>query len=165
MATHAELECRIVSGLMNATSLGRTDLSLTALGFGAAPIGNLFTAVTDDEARDTLESAWSGGVRYFDTAPHYGLGLSERRVGEMLISHPRSEYVLSTKVGRLLRPNQDPQGSDLGSGGFATPDELTRVVDYSKRGVNRVSRRASRAWERATSMSSTSTTLINTSAR
>jgi D-threo-aldose 1-dehydrogenase len=120
---------------MKTSPLGRTNLSVTTLGFGAAPIGNLFTEVTDDEARDAVESAWSGGIRYFDTAPHYGLGLSERRVGAALKEHPRSEYVLSTKVGRLLRPNPHPQGSDLASGGFATPDDLVREIDYSQKGV------------------------------
>ena len=121
---------------MNSTSLGRTNVSITALGFGGAPIGNLFTTVTDDEANDAIESAWSGGIRYFDTAPHYGLGLSEQRVAEALKERSRSDYVISTKVGRLLRPNPNPQGSDLGSGGFATPDDLVRVVDYSETGVN-----------------------------
>ena len=120
---------------MKSAPLGRTNVSVTTLGFGAAPIGNLFTAVTDVEALATMESAWNGGIRYFDTAPHYGLGLSERRVGETLSKHARSEYVISTKVGRLLRPNPAPRGSDLESGGFATPDDLVRVIDYSRTGV------------------------------
>lgn len=121
---------------MNSVSLGRTNLSVTTLGFGAAPIGGLFSMITDDEARDAVVSAWSGGIRYFDTAPHYGLGLSERRLGEVLGEHPRSDYVISTKVGRLLRPNPAPRGSDIGTSGFAVPDDLVRVIDYSHRGVN-----------------------------
>lgn len=120
---------------MISNGLGRTNVLVTSLGFGAAPIGNLFTAVTDDDARDAVETAWHGGIRYFDTAPHYGLGLSERRLGEALRGQPREKYVISTKVGRHLRPNPDPRGSDLATGGFATPDDLVRVVDYSPKGV------------------------------
>jgi D-threo-aldose 1-dehydrogenase len=112
-----------------------TDVRLPVLGFGGAPIGNLYRPVADQEAVDAVAAAWEGGVRYFDTAPHYGLGLSERRIGEALAGQDRSSYVLSTKVGRLLRPNPSPQGKD--AEGYDVPDELIRVRDYSRDGVLR----------------------------
>ena len=79
-------------------------ISLTPLSFGGAPIANLFTAMRDEDARGAVDAAWARGIRYFDTAPHYGLGLSERRLGEALRARPRDEYVLSTKIGRVLEP-------------------------------------------------------------
>jgi D-threo-aldose 1-dehydrogenase len=117
--------------------VGRTDLRVTEVGFGCAPIGNLYAETTDDAAFDALDAAWSAGVRYFDTAPHYGLGLSERRLGDYLATKRRSEFVVSTKVGRILEPNPDTTGSDLAAGGFAVPDTLTRRRDYSADGVRR----------------------------
>lgn len=75
------------------------------LGFGGSPIGNLFTAIDDAAADATLQAAWDSGIRYFDTAPHYGNGLSERRIGTMLGRYPRDDFVLSTKVGRMLDPD------------------------------------------------------------
>jgi D-threo-aldose 1-dehydrogenase len=123
--------------VMETRRLGSTDVYITVLGFGAAPIGNLFHAVDDDSAHAALNAAWEGGVRYFDTAPHYGLGLSERRLGRSLTARPRRDFVVSTKVGRLLVPNPTPTGSDLARGGFDVSDELTRVRDYSRDGVLR----------------------------
>jgi D-threo-aldose 1-dehydrogenase len=117
--------------------LGRTEIEVTELGFGAASVGNLFTAVTDEKAAQTVDAAWAAGIRYFDTAPHYGLGLSERRLGRSLAGRPRHEYVLSTKVGRLLEPNPAPTGSDLSTSGFAVPDDRRRRLDYSGDGVRR----------------------------
>jgi len=114
-----------------------TGVTLTDLGFGAAPIGNLYRPIDDVTAADAVNAAWKGGIRYFDTAPHYGLGLSERRLGDALRGRPRDQYVVSTKVGRLLRPNPCPTGSDLEAGGFAVPDDLMRVRDYSRDGVLR----------------------------
>ena len=73
-----------------------------AIGFGSAPLGNMYRNIPEQEALDTVESAWQQGIRYFDTAPMYGAGLAEARLGEALQHHPRSEYVLSTKAGRLL---------------------------------------------------------------
>jgi D-threo-aldose 1-dehydrogenase len=84
--------------------LGRGGVRVTRLMFGGAPIGGLFAAVDDDTALATLEAAWDAGIRAFDTAPHYGVGLSERRIGRFLAGRPRGDYVLSTKVGRLLEP-------------------------------------------------------------
>jgi D-threo-aldose 1-dehydrogenase len=117
--------------------LGRTALDVTVIGFGGAAPGNFGQARSDEEAAATLAAAWDGGIRYFDTAPHYGLGLSERRVGAALRDRPRPEFVLSTKVGRLLEPNPAPAGSDLADGGFDVPDDLRRVCDYSADGVRR----------------------------
>jgi D-threo-aldose 1-dehydrogenase len=122
---------------MNRRQVGLTGLSVTELGFGGAAIGGLFKPSSADVARAAVDAAWDAGIRYFDTAPHYGLGMSERRLGEALRGRPREEYVLSTKVGRLLAANPAPTGSDLGAGGFAVPDDLVRVLDYSADGVRR----------------------------
>lgn len=112
-------------------------IEVTELGFGAAPLGNLGRETDPLEARLAVAAAWSGGVRYFDTAPHYGLGLSERRLGQALAEYPREEYVVSTKVGRMLEPNPAPTGSDLAAGGFAVPDEFVRRFDFSADAVRR----------------------------
>jgi D-threo-aldose 1-dehydrogenase len=112
-----------------------TGVSIPVLGFGAAPIGNLYRQVAEQEALDAVAAAWDGGIRYFDTAPHYGLGLSECRLGTALAGHDRNSYVISTKIGRLLRPNPAPQGRD--AEGFDVPDDLFRIRDYSRDGVLR----------------------------
>jgi D-threo-aldose 1-dehydrogenase len=122
---------------MKVNQIGRCGVTVTALGFGGAPIGNLYHATTENEAAAAVEAAWNGGIRYFDTAPHYGLGLSERRLGASLSQHVRGDYVISTKVGRLLTPNPRPTGSDLESGGFDVSDDLIRTLDYSGDGVKR----------------------------
>ncbi|MFE7712905.1 aldo/keto reductase [Streptomyces sp. NPDC057486] len=118
---------------MRTTALGRSTTVTSELSLGAAPLGNLFHAVTDEEAAAAVEAAWANGVRTFDTAPHYGLGLSERRLGQALRSKPRGQYTLSTKVGRLLRP-RDEQGDDLANG-FAVPATHERAWDFSAHGV------------------------------
>lgn len=115
-------------------TIGR-GVELTGLSFGAAALGNLFTPVTDDEARAAVDSAWDAGIRVFDTAPHYGLGLSERRLGAALRERPREEFVLSTKVGRILEPVAEPVGFD--DQGFAVPAAFRRVWDFSGEGVRR----------------------------
>jgi D-threo-aldose 1-dehydrogenase len=109
-------------------------VSLSRLGFGAATVGNLYTPVSDSEADDAVAVALASGIRYFDTAPHYGLGLSERRLGHALSGVERQSFSVSTKVGRLLRPNPRPSGTDKANG-FAVPDDLHRVSDYSRDGV------------------------------
>jgi len=109
---------------------------LGRLGLGTAGIGNLFHEVADEEARAIVAAAWDGGVRYFDTAPHYGLGLAERRLGAALAAYPRSEYLLSTKVGRLLEPNSVGAGT-LDDEGFVVPAAYRRVWDPSPAGVRR----------------------------
>ena len=121
---------------MNRRQIGRTGVRVSELGFGGAPVGNLYSAVTEAAAAEAVGAAWEAGVRYFDTAPHYGLGLSERRLGKALASRPRSEFAVSTKVGRMLTANPSPSGSDLAAG-FDVPDTLTRHRDYSADGVRR----------------------------
>lgn len=113
-----------------------TDLALSALGYGAANVGNLYREISDDDAWAILEAAWDSGVRYFDTAPHYGLGLSERRLGAFLATKPRAEFVVSTKAGRLLRPNPEGVGR-LDDEDFAVPADLRRVWDFTADGVRR----------------------------
>ncbi|MFF3411102.1 aldo/keto reductase [Streptomyces sp. NPDC002742] len=115
--------------------LGGSGVPVTGLSFGAAGIGNLFTEVTDEQAYEAVDAAWTSGIRYFDTAPHYGLGLSERRLGAALRDRPRAEYTVSTKVGRLLEP-VDTGGDDLADG-FAVPATHRRVWDFSADGVRR----------------------------
>ncbi|MYT74781.1 MULTISPECIES: aldo/keto reductase [unclassified Streptomyces] len=123
---------------MRTRTLGRTRVPVTALGFGAAAIGNLYTPVADDDAQAALEAAWDAGIRYFDTAPHYGVGVSERRVGAFLRTRPPAEYTLSTKAGRLLEPTGDGgAGGDDRADGFATPAAHRRVWDFSAAGVRR----------------------------
>jgi len=108
---------------------------LRTLGFGGAPIGNLYRVIDDATATAAVATAWELGIRYFDTAPHYGLGLSERRLGEVLSDRPREDFLLSTKVGRLIRPADAPR--DWDDEGFAVPGDLHRVRDYSASGVRR----------------------------
>ncbi|WP_205752610.1 aldo/keto reductase [Cryptosporangium phraense] len=105
------------------------------LGLGGAPLGNFVTAISDDQARRTIDRAWDQGLRYFDTAPHYGLGLSERRLGAALRDRPREEFVVSTKVGRLLVPQIPAQ--DWDDDGFRVPGALRRQWDFSPEGVER----------------------------
>nr|WP_205827583.1 aldo/keto reductase [Microbacterium excoecariae] len=107
------------------------------MGFGAASIGNLYREVPDAQARAALDAAWEGGIRTFDTAPHYGLGLSERRLGEFLRDKPRDAFRLSTKVGRILEPNPHFAGGTDAADGFAVPDDLVRRWDPSLEGMER----------------------------
>ncbi len=123
-------------GVHGRQRLGRTGVEVSPLGFGAAALGNLYAPVSDEDAQAAVDAAWDAGIRYFDTAPHYGLGLSERRLGTALAGRPREEFVVSTKVGRLLVENPHPTGSDMAHQ-FAVPDALTRVRDYSADGVRR----------------------------
>ena len=133
--------------------LGRSPVQVTELSFGGAAIGNLFTAVTDDDARAAIDAAWDGGIRTFDTAPHYGLGLSERRLGAALRDRPRDAYVVCTKVGRVLEASSGGlagAGGRAGAGGgagdrglagdpegFAVPADYVRRFDFSADGVRR----------------------------
>jgi D-threo-aldose 1-dehydrogenase len=115
---------------------GRVRIPMPSLGFGAAQLGNLFRATNDDEAARTVDAAWDAGIRYYDTAPHYGLGLSERRLGGALAHRPRGEFLVSTKVGRLLEPS--PETADrVDDEGFAVPALARRVWDFSADGVRR----------------------------
>ena len=114
---------------------GAVDLGLGRLGFGTANIGNLYRAMTDEQARAVLDAAWDSGVRHYDTAPHYGLGLSERRLGAFLAGKPRGEYVVSTKVGRLLSPTPETAHQLDLANGFAVPAASRRVWDFTERGI------------------------------
>jgi|tagenome__1003787_1003787.scaffolds.fasta_scaffold20941305_2 D-threo-aldose 1-dehydrogenase len=115
-------------------TIGRTGLIVTALGLGAAPLGNLYREVSERDARETLDTALELGIRYFDTAPYYGFGLSERRAGDAL--RGRSDIVISTKAGRLLTPapDADPNGERHG---FITPMPFAPEFDYSHDGILR----------------------------
>ncbi len=120
--------------------LARTGLELTRMGFGAAAIAGLYAPVSEEVAAGTLKAAWSLGLRYFDTAPLYGLGISEQRLGRFLKTRQPGEYVVSTKVGRLLRkgvphhPTEfDPEGRPF----FPVGSEFGVVFDYSYDGFMR----------------------------
>ena len=113
---------------LKSRSLGQTSISLTEIGFGTAPLGNLYKEVGEDEASAALGAAWQSGIRYFDTAPYYGFGLSERRVGD--ITRNLEGLVLSTKVGRLLVPDQKHRGTALRHG-FCSPLPFKPEFDYS----------------------------------
>jgi D-threo-aldose 1-dehydrogenase len=106
---------------------------VTGLGFGGAPIGNLFTGVSDEQARSAADAAWDAGIRYFDTAPLYGHGLSEQRLGRALNGRRREDYVLSTKVGYGLRPPL----AEVAPSVFAEADALEPYFDYSRDAVLR----------------------------
>ncbi|UPL16125.1 aldo/keto reductase [Microbacterium galbinum] len=116
--------------------IGRGGLSAPPIGYGAAALGNLYSALADDAWPAVVPAAWAGGIRYFDVAPHYGLGLAERRLGESLRALPREEFIVSTKVGRLLVP-QDAAGRTDIDNLFAVPADHRRVRDYSRDGVLR----------------------------
>jgi D-threo-aldose 1-dehydrogenase len=110
---------------------------LGELGFGGANLGNLFTEMSDEQAHAVLQAAWDAGIRYFDTAPHYGLGLAERRLGAFLATKPRDEFVVSTKVGRRLEPSPETSDEWDDEGGFVVPADVRRVWDPSAHGVRR----------------------------
>ncbi|MFI5609348.1 aldo/keto reductase [Amycolatopsis sp. NPDC051903] len=111
-------------------------VELSPLGLGGAQLGNLYHAIDDETAEATVRCAWAEGIRYFDTAPHYGLGLSERRLGKALAAYPRAEYVLSTKVGRVLEPRAAAPG-ERDDQGFDVPATYRRRWDFSRDGVLR----------------------------
>jgi D-threo-aldose 1-dehydrogenase len=106
---------------------------MTSLGHGCAQLGNLHVEISDEQATSIVDAAWAAGIRFFDTAPHYGLGLSERRLGVALAGRPRDEYTLSSKVGRILEPNP-AGGVDTD---FKVPATHRRVWDLSRAGVRR----------------------------
>ncbi|MBI3429293.1 MAG: aldo/keto reductase [Actinobacteria bacterium] len=111
----------------------RSGVFISRLGFGAAALGGLYSAVSEDEAEDVVRTALNSGITYIDTAPHYGKGTSERRLARALAGVPRNSYVLSTKVGRLLVPSAN--GHDEF---FANSDpNVERVFDFSAQGLER----------------------------
>jgi D-threo-aldose 1-dehydrogenase len=115
--------------------LGATGLKVTELGFGTAPLGNLFRPLPEETARATLAAAKAAGFGYYDTAPFYGFGLSERRLGDAL--RGRKDIILSTKVGRLLKPVPGPVDENIARHGYATPMPFEPVYDYSYDAVMR----------------------------
>lgn len=119
------------------SDVGPRPIQLTRLGYGGAPIGNLAMSVSDADAQGAMQAAWDAGIRYFDTAPWYGLGLSEHRVGQFLRDKPKAEYVLSTKVGRLLRPWPSRYGPFARGGPWADPLRFEVRFDYSYDGIIR----------------------------
>lgn len=121
---------------MQRTCLGRSTVAVTELSLGGAGVGNLYTPIDDETAHAAVDAAWDAGIRAFDTAPHYGLGLSEQRLGAALRHRPREEYTVSTKVGRILDPVKHLDGDDLAHG-FAVPATHRRRWDFSAEGVAR----------------------------
>ncbi len=133
---------------MQTRKIGRTDLAVTELSFGTAGLGGLYRECTREAAMATLDAAWNAGIRYFDTAPYYGLGLAERRVGDFLRDKPPKSFVLSTKVGRLLHPVSEDKVPDYS---YVKPlnfdvsydygyDAIMRSVEtsYARLGLNRI---------------------------
>ena len=116
--------------------IGATGLEVATLGLGCASLGNLYRAVTDKQARETVRCALDAGLRYVDTAPYYGFGLSERRVGDVLRGETRDSFVLSTKVGRLLQPC-GPVDENEARHGYCSPMPFEPVYDYSYDGIMR----------------------------
>lgn len=114
--------------------IGRTALEVTALSLGSAPLGGLYRDLSDEEATATIAAAWDAGMRYFDTAPHYGHTKAEHRLGDALRRYPRSEYVLSTKVGRRFVPRTTPYD---GHEGWQNPLPFEAIYDYTHDGIMR----------------------------
>lgn len=116
-------------------SLGRCGVELPQLGFGCAPIGELFTRVSEADARATLQAAWDAQIRYFDTSPWYGRGMSERRLGDFLFTQKREDFIVSTKVGRVLTEPNSPQ--ELTGTPWIGGDQLKHHFDYTYDGIMR----------------------------
>jgi D-threo-aldose 1-dehydrogenase len=114
--------------------IGRTALEVSALGLGTAPLGGLYRDLSDEEAQATVDAAWQTGIRFFDTAPHYGHTKAEHRLGAALRRYPRNEYVLSTKVGRHFVPRKNAYD---GSEGWQDPLPFEAIFDYTRDGILR----------------------------
>jgi len=117
----------------------REHLLSGPLGFGAAPLGNMFRNISDVEADATVEAAWAEGTRFFDTAPFYGAGLSEIRLGKELAKHKRSEYILSSKVGRIVLDEVEQDAQTFGEKGtlFTHGNRNKIIYDYTEKGTNK----------------------------
>jgi D-threo-aldose 1-dehydrogenase len=122
-------------GPLDTLPLGGSGLRVSRMGLGTAPLGNLFTEVQESDADATIDAALGAGVTFVDTAPHYGLGVAERRLGRRLARIPRDRFVLSTKVGRLVRPLEAGEMAD--PEGFTATPRAKRVWDFSRDGVRR----------------------------
>jgi D-threo-aldose 1-dehydrogenase len=120
--------------MMQKRKIGRTSLEVTALSLGSAPLGGMYHDPSEEEARATIDAAWQAGIRFFDTAPHYGHTKAEHRMGDALRRRPRGEYVLSTKVGRHYVPRTTPYD---GSEGWAQPMPFQAIYDYTYDGILR----------------------------
>jgi D-threo-aldose 1-dehydrogenase len=115
--------------------VGKTTAQVTQFGFGCAPLGDLFDVISEQQAQQTLQAAWEAGVRYFDTAPYYGHGKSEHRLGYFLRQQPRQEFMISTKVGRVLHAPRNLAAFEKGAWADPLPFEFT--VDFSYDGIMR----------------------------
>ena len=115
--------------------IGQTELSVSEIGFGGAPLGNLFENVSEQQAQETLQNAWQAGLRYFDTAPFYGYGQSEHRLGHFLRQQNRSDFAISTKIGRVLKATRNLDTFDKGEWIGGLPFECH--FDYSYDGIMR----------------------------
>ena len=116
------------------SEIGKTGVTVTQLGFGGAPLGELFERVTGKQSTETLQAAWDAGIRYYDTAPFYGHGKSEHRTGHFLQDQPRADFALSTKIGRVLTA---AKGEDFTSEFWNHPLPFDFYYDYSYDGVMR----------------------------
>lgn len=123
-----------ISSPLSVNEIGKTGLRVTRLGLGGAPLGGLFESVREEDARATLSTAYGAGIRYFDTAPFYGHGRSELRLGAFLRERPRDEFVLSTKVGRVLVPAAEEAIEDHH---YKDVLPLNPVFDFSADGILR----------------------------
>ncbi|WP_137153590.1 aldo/keto reductase [Rhizobium sp. FKL33] len=119
---------------MKTRRVGKTSLKISEIGFGCAPLAGLYRPCSEEQAREVLQTAWDAGIRYFDTAPHYGAGLSEERLGKFLADKARSEVVISTKVGRLFTPVPREDAPDYG---FVDANPAVMRYDYSRDGILR----------------------------
>src|SRR5689334_1012050 len=117
---------------MKTRPVGKTDLQVSEISFGCAPLGNLYRPLTDDAAQEVLAAAWDSGIRFFDTAPHYGGGLAEERLGRFLNTRKRDDYVISTKVGRILHRVPKEEAEDHA---FVDAHPVKLEYDYSGNGI------------------------------
>ena len=122
-------------GTINTRKVGKSSAVVTELGMGCAPIGNLFEKLSEETCQSAFQAAWDAGIRYFDTAPFYGYGLSEHRLGQFLRQQRRDEFIISTKVGRVLTAAKDPETFDGGFWAAGLPFDLR--FDYSYDGIMR----------------------------
>lgn len=119
---------------MKTRPVGKTDLNITEISFGCAPLGNLYRPLSEQAAQDVLAAAWDASIRFFDTAPHYGGGLAEERLGRFLAGKKRGEYAVSTKVGRILHPVSREEAEDHS---FVDAHPIKLEYDYSGDGIMR----------------------------
>lgn len=119
---------------MKTRAIGKTDLKVSEISFGCAPLGNLYRPVTEEAVEEVLAAAWDSGIRFFDTAPHYGGGLAEERLGRFLNTKTRNDYVISTKVGRILHRVPKEEAEDHA---FVDAHPVRLEYDYSGDGIMR----------------------------